>query len=171
MVIRTPVVAPPAAASAAAMLWSPWPPTGMRARTTAKPIQPTRSLSMAELMTSMPMSERARFRSIRIFAMTGRAVMLSAMPTKMARGRRRLSGRLGSAPSRVGANQPSEQPMVMGITMPKADTLSIALPWRHTVDRSTSRPTTSSSRVADMRMKPSSAMAMGLPARMGKSQS
>ena len=60
--------------------------TGRRARTMAKPIQPTRSLSMAEEMMSMPMSDFAMLRSSRIFAMTGRAVIDMAMPRKMEKG-------------------------------------------------------------------------------------
>ena len=60
--------------------------------------------------------------------------------------------------------------MAIGIAMPKAETRPMALPWRQTVERSTSSPTTSSSSVADMMMKPSSAIATGAPGMIGNSQ-
>ena len=90
--VQSTLVEPPAAsvacAAASPTAWAASPPSpwGSRARTTAKPIQPTRSLSMAELITSMPMSDLARLRSMRILAITGRAVIDMAMPVKMANG-------------------------------------------------------------------------------------
>ena len=91
-VISRPVVAEDVAAAAASLSTPPAAsppdstPAATRASTIANPIQPSRSLTIAELMISMPMSERNMFRSIRILAITGSAVIDIAIPRNNANG-------------------------------------------------------------------------------------
>ena len=88
-------------------------------------IQPTRSSNIAEDMTTVPISLRSRFRSIRILAITGRAEMESAVPTNKEKIRRSAPG---PDPMNRGNNPAALNPNAKGMMTPKKLTRTALLP-------------------------------------------
>jgi hypothetical protein len=71
---------------------------------------------MAEDITTVPISLRSKFKSIRILAITGSAEMESAVPTKSANIRVFAPT---SAPRNCGKNSAAPNPIAKGITTPR----------------------------------------------------
>jgi hypothetical protein len=100
-------------------------------------IQPTRSSNIADDITTVPISLRSRFKSIRILAITGRAEIERAVPTNSEKIRRSAPG---PAPRKYGNSLAAANPNAKGMITPKKLTSRALLPWRKMLRKSISRP-------------------------------
>jgi hypothetical protein len=103
---------------------------------------PARSSIIAEAMTKSPTSDLKRPRSSNVLAITGSAEMLRATPRNNAI----VVRRDGSSRSESGKSSARMTPLANGSSMPRRPVSAALRPRRLRTPRSTSRPTTTSSR-------------------------
>jgi hypothetical protein len=121
-------------------------------------IHPTRSSNMADEMMTVPTSVRRRFRSIRIFAITGSAEIARAVPTNSAK----MSGFAPCcAPRYSGKIVAARNPEAKGNATPKILTSSALLPCRKRLRRSISRPAVSKKKTTPSVVTVSSTIGIG----------